>query len=304
MDTTLPAAPPAVDRLIAVNAGPALLEALSPLTASGALELVIAANEAELLATLTEAPAVVLVGLGGQRLSPLSVLRALAHARLRPAIVLVGPVEPRLYENIEALATRLRLDSIAHVLNEADAARLASSMLRADAARALPREADLRRAIEEGELTLHYQPKFAAEDERSVLGVEALVRWNHPELGLLRPDRFLPLAERAGLMMDLTDFTLTEAMRQHAAFRAHGLDVPVAVNLAEALIRDGGFPERLERSFRQFDVSPRRFTLEVKESGAVADHALLAEVFTRLRQLGVGLALDDYGAGLSSLTEL
>lgn len=163
---------------------------------------------------------------------------------------------------------------------------------------------ELYRALAEQELTLHYQPKLTAGGSPMVTGVEALVRWNHPEHGLLLPGQFLPLVEQAGLMTEITDFTITEAIQQHALWRDRGIDLPIAVNLAPALVKDEGFPDRLIGSLRQFDVPPTRLTLDVKEMDGLADRALCLEVFTRLRAAGVGLALDDYGCGVSSLTEL
>lgn len=167
-----------------------------------------------------------------------------------------------------------------------------------------PGAADLRRALEEHDLTLYYQPKFDCAEERTLVGVEALVRWNHPQMGVLSPSCILPLAEAAGLLTEVTDFTITEAIRQHAAWRDQGMDLPVAVNLAPGLIRDARFPERLLNSLRQFDVPPSRLTLELKETESVSDRELCVSALERLRRAGVGLALDDYGAGLSSITEL
>jgi EAL domain-containing protein (putative c-di-GMP-specific phosphodiesterase class I) len=164
--------------------------------------------------------------------------------------------------------------------------------------------AELRRALESQELTLHYQPKLTVGGSTMVAGVEALVRWNHPQLGLLLPGQFLPLAETAGLLTEITDFTITEAIQQHALWRDNGIDLSVAVNLAPALVRDEGFPDRLISSLRQFDVPPTRLTLDVKEMDGLSDRALCLEAFTRLRAAGIGLALDDYGSGLSSITEL
>ncbi|HTY48911.1 MAG TPA: EAL domain-containing protein [Steroidobacteraceae bacterium] len=162
---------------------------------------------------------------------------------------------------------------------------------------------ELRRALDEHDLGLQYQPKVACDDERLIVGVEALIRWNHPELGLLLPDRILPLAERSCLLTEVTDFTITEAIHQYSIWRARGIDLPISVNLAPGLIKDGGFPERLLSSLSQFNVPPARLTLEVKETHSVADRDLCIDVFERLRGAGVGLALDDYGIGLSSLTE-
>jgi EAL domain-containing protein (putative c-di-GMP-specific phosphodiesterase class I) len=293
-----------VDRIIAVNLDAELLESLRALRNQHGVNLVTAATEADLLANLMDGSAVVALGLQSQGLSPLSVLRALGMARCRPAVVLIGEVDERLYQSIQRLGSKLRLDSMAYVSRSAEGTQLIASLLHAVRTTAAPQEAELRRAIEEQELMLHYQPKFACDDDRSVVGVEALVRWNHPELGLLRPAHFLPLASATGLLMDVTDFTITEAIRQHAAWQAHGIDLPVAINLAPGLIRDDGFPDRLMNTFRQFGVSPSRFTLEVKESDSTGDRELCMDVFTRLRLAGVALALDDYGSGLSSLTEL
>ena len=169
---------------------------------------------------------------------------------------------------------------------------------------ASPKAADLRRAIHEHELTLYYQPKFDCADERTLLGVEALIRWNHPQMGVLSPGCILPLARDANLLTEVTDFTLTEAIRQHAAWRDQGVDLPVAVNLAPGLIRDTGFPERLLNGLRQFDVPPSRLTLELRETESVSDRELCVDALERLRRAGIGLALDDYGAGVSSITEL
>lgn len=167
-----------------------------------------------------------------------------------------------------------------------------------------PAAADLRRAIDEHDLTLYYQPKFDCADERTLVGVEALIRWNHPEMGLLSPSCILPLARDANLLVEVTDFTITESIRQHAAWRDQGIDLPVSVNLAPGLISDARFPERLLNSLRQFDVLPSRLTLELKETECVGDRELCVDALERLRGAGVGLALDDYGAGLSSITEL
>jgi EAL domain-containing protein (putative c-di-GMP-specific phosphodiesterase class I) len=178
------------------------------------------------------------------------------------------------------------------------------SNLRAPLVSATPDAAELCSALDAHELSLHYQPKLTAGRSPMVAGVEALVRWNHPQFGLLLPGQFLPLAEAAGLMTEITDFTITEAIQQYASWRDRGFDLPVAVNLAPALVKDEAFPDRLMSGLRQFDVPPTRLTLEVKEMARLSDRALCLEAFTRLRAAGVGLALDDYGCGLSSITEL
>ncbi len=187
---------------------------------------------------------------------------------------------------------------------EARNAALGLDSLRRSTGAAVLDASELCRALDEQELRLHYQPKLAVGGSPMVVGVEALVRWDHPRLGLLTPGQFLPLAEAAGLMTEITDFTITEAIQQHALWRDRGIDLPIAVNLAPTLVKDEGFPDRLMSSLRQFGVAPTRLTLDVREMDRLSDRALCLEAFTRLRAAGVGLALDDYGSGHSSLTEL
>ena len=164
---------------------------------------------------------------------------------------------------------------------------------------------ELRRAIDEHELIVHYQPKVVrAANDWHVRSAEALVRWRHPRLGLLYPGEFLPLAEQSGLIVDLTDFVLTDAIRQIGHWSTRGLDLGAAVNLSPRLVQDLEFPERLTRVLREFEVRPEQLTLEVTEAASVDDPELVMDIFTRLRVKGVGLSLDDFGIGTSSLTLL
>ena len=164
---------------------------------------------------------------------------------------------------------------------------------------------ELRRGIEEHELIVHYQPKVVrAGDDWHVRSAEALVRWRHPRLGLLYPGEFLPLAEQSGLIVDVTDFVLTDAIRQIGHWRQRGLDLAAAVNLSPRLVQDLEFPDRLTRLLREFEVAPEQLTLEVTEAASLDDPELVMDIFTRLRVKGVGLSLDDFGTGTSSLTQL
>jgi EAL domain-containing protein (putative c-di-GMP-specific phosphodiesterase class I)/ActR/RegA family two-component response regulator len=164
---------------------------------------------------------------------------------------------------------------------------------------------DLRKAIDEHELLVHYQPKVVrAAGDWHVRSAEALVRWRHPKLGLLYPGQFLPLAEQSGLIIDVTDFVLTDAIRQIGHWRQRGLDLAAAVNLSPRLVQDLEFPDRLGSIFREFDITAEQLTLEVTEAASLDDPDLVMDIFTRLRVKGVGLSLDDFGTGTSSLTQL
>lgn len=164
---------------------------------------------------------------------------------------------------------------------------------------------ELRTAIDEHELIVHYQPKLVrCANDWQVRSAEALVRWRHPRLGLLYPSEFLPLAEQSGLIIGVTDFVLTDAIRQIGHWRKRGLDLGAAVNLSPRLVQDLEFPDRLGLILREFDATAEQLTLEVTEAASLDDPELVMDIFTRLRVKGVGLSLDDFGIGTSSLTQL
>ena len=162
----------------------------------------------------------------------------------------------------------------------------------------------LRAAISRGELTLHYQPKIAL-GNGAIVGFEGLVRWQEPELGLLAPGEFIPLAEEGGFIGELGDWVLREATRQIAAWRAAGLgDVPVAVNLSAEQLRREGIALRVAQILREADVPAALLGIEITESVLVDDAARAIRELKALRELGVELALDDFGTGFSSLSYL
>lgn len=163
----------------------------------------------------------------------------------------------------------------------------------------------LQRAIEEYELVVYYQPILQRnENEWRVGALEALVRWQHPLRGLLLPAEFLPLAEGNDLITGVTDFVLNDAIRQVGHWRSRGLEVGVAVNLSARLVRDLEFPDRLAQVLREYSVAAESLTFEVKETPSAMEWDLVMDSFARLRVRGVGLALDDFGVGMSSLTHL
>jgi len=162
---------------------------------------------------------------------------------------------------------------------------------------------DLRRAIEAGELVLHYQPKVACATGELV-GVEALVRWQHPERGLLAPDQFIPLAEQTGLIVPLGRCVITMAVRQQQAWQRLGLSVAVAVNLSMREILDPDLPAFIEQELQAAGVEASLFRVEITESSLMLDPVRVWATLEHLRELGVRLAVDDYGVGHSSLRYL
>ncbi|MDQ3757461.1 MAG: EAL domain-containing protein, partial [Actinomycetota bacterium] len=162
---------------------------------------------------------------------------------------------------------------------------------------------ELRRGIEERNLVLYYQPKA---DMRTggVRGVEALVRWVHPEHGVIPPDEFIPLAEHTGLIRTLTLFVLEEALAQCRRWQDDGLQLGVAVNLSVRNLYDPSFADEVRRLLEQHRIAPELLELEITESVIMADPMRATAVLGLLSALGVGLSLDDFGVGYSSLAYL
>jgi diguanylate cyclase (GGDEF)-like protein len=159
---------------------------------------------------------------------------------------------------------------------------------------------ELRRALQAGELVVYYQLQANAKDGELV-GAEALARWQHPEHGLLLPDDFVPLAEHTGLIRPLTLYVLDEALRQSREWRDNGLDLRVSVNIASRDLLDARLPDEVQELLERWGVQPDRLELEITENTILTDPVRARTVLSRLGDLGVRLAIDDFGSGNSSL---
>jgi diguanylate cyclase (GGDEF)-like protein len=162
---------------------------------------------------------------------------------------------------------------------------------------------DLRRAIDEHALELHYQPKIAPSDS-SLLGVEALVRWSHPQRGPVPPDEFIPLAERSGIMPLLTERVVTLALEQLVAWRDMGMQVPIAVNISPTDLADDRLTSLVREGLRRHEITPGLLQLEITERVVAEDGEETYAVLRDLRDMGVTISLDDFGTGYSSLLRL
>jgi diguanylate cyclase (GGDEF)-like protein len=163
---------------------------------------------------------------------------------------------------------------------------------------------DLRTALDsEDEMFLHYQPKVTLDGER-VEGVEALLRWEHPERGLIPPSEFIPVAEGTGIIIRLTERVLGMALTRMRRWLDTGMAVPVAVNLSARCLLDASLPDLVARLLAEHDVPARLLRLEVTESAVMSDAARCMDVLQRLHELGVRLSIDDFGTGYSSMVHL
>jgi len=163
--------------------------------------------------------------------------------------------------------------------------------------------AELRAAIATGQLVLYYQPKIDL-TTGSCTGAEALVRWRHPERGLVFPDEFIPLAEKSGLIAELTTWVAEEAIRQCRAWQAGGLYITVAVNISAESLRDHTLFETFRAALDEHAVSPFSLEIEVTETGVMDDPAAALALLERFNDVGIHTAVDDFGTGFSSLLYL
>jgi diguanylate cyclase (GGDEF)-like protein len=167
---------------------------------------------------------------------------------------------------------------------------------------------DLRNAVARNEFVLHYQPK-ASMRSRRVLGAEALIRWQHPTLGLLFPDSFIPEAERTGLIEPMTQWVLNDALRQCRRWLDLGnpaapTELSIAVNLSTRSLLDVSLPEMVRLALTRWDVAPHLLDLEITETIIMTDPKRARRVLTELAEMGVTLSIDDFGTGYSSLAYL
>ncbi|WP_053227575.1 EAL domain-containing protein [Solirubrobacter soli] len=206
-----------------------------------------------------------------------------------------------------ALAAQLLrdADTAMHRAKESGTLELFDAAMRRRIAERLRLEQDLRRALDEDRLTLHYQPLVSLH-RRRIVGVEALVRWRHPERGMISPAEFIPVAEATGLIVPLGRWVLDAACRQLAAWRTiPGLeDIYVSVNLSGRQLSVPGLADEIRATLRRTGVPPAQLALELTESVLMEETSSPAAVLERLRELGVRLLLDDFGTGYSSLNHV
>ena len=167
----------------------------------------------------------------------------------------------------------------------------------------LPTVEELKNAIIEKQLVLYYQPQVDLKTGK-LCGVEALVRWQHPERGMVFPDQFIGLAEKNNLIGDLTASVIAMSIEQSREWQSSGLVTKISVNISSDNITSLSLPEQLTDMLSSNQLDPTRLTLEVTESALMGELVTSLDILTRLRMKGFGLSIDDFGTGYSSLSQL
>lgn len=165
-------------------------------------------------------------------------------------------------------------------------------------------ETDLRSALHGGQFQLYYQPKVDA-STRDIIGAEALLRWLHPDFGLVSPDKFIPLAENSGIILDIDEWVLREACRQNKQWQAEGLArFPVAVNISARHFYQNNLIPMITRILTEVGLEPQYLVLEITEGMLIRNVEYSVKVLEEIRQMGIHISMDDFGTGYSSLSQL
>lgn len=259
----------------------------------------------------TDTPPLLVCDLNMPEMDGVEFTRALAQRAYQGGIILLSGVDDRTLQAAARLVRSHGLQLLGSLRKPAGPndllpllARLAPTVPeRVRPAGRVYAAEDLRIAIAAGQLVNHYQPKVNLATG-AVHGVETLVRWNHPRDGLVYPDRFIGVAEQYGLIDDLTNSVLSEALRQAGEWRRQGVWLRVAVNLSMDNLGVLDLPDRIAHQARVHGVEPEDLTLEITESRLMRDMRTALDILTRLRLKRFGLSIDDFGTGHSSLSQL
>lgn len=243
-------------------------------------------------------------------------IRHLSRLRFQGALVLVSGEDARILQTARRLAEAHHLDVRGAVHKPVSPAALASLLGPADpaaarqhtpafvrAVEALPTPERIAEGLAAGEFTTVYQPKVHLETG-DITGVETLVRWQHPQEGLIGPNRFIGVAEEHGLIDALTQVVLRNALAQSKAWRLEGRSLHVAVNISMESLGSLDFPDMVAQLVREAGIPPHLLVLEVTESRLMKDPLAVLDVLTRIRLKHIGLSIDDFGTGHSSLAQL
>jgi EAL domain-containing protein (putative c-di-GMP-specific phosphodiesterase class I)/CheY-like chemotaxis protein len=247
-------------------------------------------------------PTVLMLDLGMPGTDGVQLLRGLAEAKCPAHVILMSGADRKILEAAMQLGRDRGLLMSGVLDKPVRPEMLQKCLARLQTAKTLLSD-DLADAITGHQLFLEYQLKLDCHLGR-VTGVEALVRWSHPTLGILHPDQFVPLAEETDLIHGLTDWVVQAAARQVADWHVDNPALEVAVNIGAKNVEDLGLPDRLHEHCRAAGIDCTSITLELTETGAMREALQMMDVLTRLRLKGFKLSIDDFGTGFSSLVQL
>lgn len=304
-----------MNKVLLIDDDPMMGELMSPVLSELGLDDITIANDGgkalEWVDSGNEIPSLILCDLRMPGMDGIRFLRHLSERHYDGEIVIMSGSNSRLLETVYDLGIARHLHirgALEKPITSNALAKVLKGRARKEAANvpepqfSLNSE-DLARALRAGEIIAQFQPKVDI-NTRKIDGVETLVRWYHKDLGLIGPDRFIPMAERSRLIDDLTETVFFQALRTAAGWKKLGHDIPVAVNVSVHNLQRLDLPDWLLATASSLGVEPNRITIEVTESRLMENLADALEILTRLSLQGVNLSIDDFGTGYASMDQL
>lgn len=255
---------------------------------------------------------VLVLDLNMPEMDGIEVIRLIAEKKFNVTLILVSGFDARVLHSAQQLAEAHNLKVAASLtkpvpnnefLKVLDSLDIQESYDKGIVKKDVLTVEELEHAIKNDELILYYQPQVSIKTGK-LSGVEALVRWLHPEKGMIFPDQFIYLAEESGLIGALTERVIYIAVRQNKEWHDSGFDTVISVNVSADNILNLNLPEKLKKLTNQYDVSAENITLEITESAVMGELTASLDVLNRLRMKGFPLSIDDFGTGYSSLSHL
>lgn len=301
-----------VEQILVIDDESGICELIAATAQKLALSCATSTSAAAFLEKLTPDTALVLMDLMMPEMDGVELLRLLGEKQCRAGIVLMSGTDTRIMETAEQFAQSIGL-AVAGRLKKPFRLTELEAVLKLHKTPVKPRgpgqkkhalnlNADLYSGIQRNEFLLHYQPQIDLKS-RKIIGMEALVRWQHPERGLIYPDDFIAQAEELGLIDQLGWFVANRGMEEIALF-ANGSVPMLSINVSVHSLRDLKFPEKYLSLLKKNKVEPENTILEITESGLIQELSTTLDVLTRLRLKGVQLSIDDFGTGYSMMQQL
>ena len=257
---------------------------------------------------------IIILDLNMPKMDGIEVIRELSQSKCKASLILMSGYDVSVLHSAEKLAHAHKLDVMTSIMKPikldqlldvlvSHRGTLANSKPVKESNGYIPTASDLLAGIESDQLILNFQPQINLKSGQ-LIGAEALVRWQHPEHGLLFPDSFIELAEKSGLMGPLTSKVLDMAIRRISLQQKNGCKIPLSVNVSSTNISSLELPEELKYKIQLHQLDPSLLTIEITESALMGELVTSLDILTRLRMKGFALSIDDFGTGFSSLSQL
>lgn len=308
-----PVTPREPPRLLVIDDDPSMCRLIADIGQAAGFSVVSLTDPDRLEAAIDDSLAAITLDLSMPKTDGVEVLRRLAAVSTRARVILLSGVDATLLESVFNLGRDEGLKMAGHLAKPVRArdliALLQSTVGEPGPARAAgsappPTPADIRDAIDGGRFHVHLQPQVRLSDG-SCAGLEALVRWRHPTLGLLYPDSFIPIIEQEGWGLDLTEQVLSLTLERCRSLCGRLSPWPtISVNLSADALTDLRFPDRVGQLLDRFGASPGHLAFELTETALASEPVSALDILSRLRLKGIRLSIDDFGIGYSSLQQL